>query len=164
MPNPHRNAPIAMVLAVVIGSVSSFIFLVCLLFTITDVNTLLESSAGALIGAMYQATNSVAGTLCLSVFPIVSMSECLIGCPAPLPYAPPRPPALVLTLLFMSDHSVFAAQGILTGASRMTHAFARDNGLPFSKFFSKTNSKTGVPDRCVVLVTTLAIGFRRHNR
>jgi len=75
MPNPHRNAPLAMVLAVVIGSVSSFIFLICLLFSITDVDALLESSAGALIGAMYQATGNVAGTLCLSVFPIVSMSR-----------------------------------------------------------------------------------------
>jgi len=75
MPNPHRNAPFAMVLAVIIGSVSSFIFLICLLFTITDVDTLLESSAGALIGAIYQATNNVAGTICLSIFPIVSMSK-----------------------------------------------------------------------------------------
>lgn len=54
---------------------------------------------------------------------------------------------------------MFAAQGILTGASRMTHAFARDGGLPFSKFFSRTNHKTGVPDRCVILVTILVIIF-----
>ncbi|GAA5886351.1 hypothetical protein JCM16303_002508 [Sporobolomyces ruberrimus] len=53
----------------------------------------------------------------------------------------------------------FAAQGILCAASRMTHSFARDHGLPFSKFFSKTNSKTGVPDRAVLLTSTLVIIF-----
>ncbi|GAA5907127.1 uncharacterized protein JCM6883_006148 [Sporobolomyces salmoneus] len=53
----------------------------------------------------------------------------------------------------------FAAQGILCAASRMTHAFARDHGLPFSKFFAKSNPKTGVPDRAVLLTSTLVIIF-----
>jgi len=41
----------------------------------------------------------------------------------------------------------------------MTHSFARDGGLPFSKFFTKVNPKTGVPDRCVYLTTVLVIIF-----
>ncbi|GAA6010600.1 hypothetical protein JCM11491_002990 [Sporobolomyces phaffii] len=53
----------------------------------------------------------------------------------------------------------FAAQGILCAASRMTHSFARDHGLPFSKFFAKTNQKTGVPDRAVVLTSVLVVIF-----
>ncbi|GAA6061136.1 hypothetical protein JCM10212_001736 [Sporobolomyces blumeae] len=53
----------------------------------------------------------------------------------------------------------FAAQGILCAASRMTHAFARDHGLPFSNFFSKSNARTGVPDRAVILTSTLVIIF-----
>lgn len=42
----------------VIGSSSSFVFLVVLLFCITNVNGVIESSAGALLGAIYQATGS----------------------------------------------------------------------------------------------------------
>ncbi|GAA5939946.1 uncharacterized protein JCM15063_004352 [Sporobolomyces koalae] len=53
----------------------------------------------------------------------------------------------------------FAAQGILCAASRMTHSFARDHGIPFSKFFSRSNRKTGVPDRVVILTTVLCIIF-----
>ncbi|GAA5948583.1 hypothetical protein JCM21900_005181 [Sporobolomyces salmonicolor] len=53
----------------------------------------------------------------------------------------------------------FAAQGILCASSRMTHAFARDHGLPFSKFFSKLNPRTGVPDRAVILTSVLVIIF-----
>ncbi|GAA5952667.1 hypothetical protein JCM3765_002240 [Sporobolomyces pararoseus] len=53
----------------------------------------------------------------------------------------------------------FAAQGILACSSRMTHAFARDHGLPFSMFFAKSNPKSGVPDRAVLLTSTLVIIF-----
>ncbi|KAL8284063.1 hypothetical protein RQP46_005176 [Phenoliferia psychrophenolica] len=56
MPLPHINAPRAMVLSVLIGAGSSFIFLVVLLFCITDVNGVISTPAGALLGAMYQAT------------------------------------------------------------------------------------------------------------
>ncbi|KAK4701505.1 choline transport protein, partial [Phenoliferia sp. Uapishka_3] len=127
MPSPHINAPKAMVLAVLIGSSSSFVFLVVLLFCITDVDGVISSSAGALLGAIYQATGSVAGSLCLQVFPVISMG--------------------------------FAAQGILTGSSRMTHAFARDGGIPFSPFFARVHPVTGVPVNAVYLSTVLVIIF-----
>ncbi|KII95549.1 hypothetical protein PLICRDRAFT_170188 [Plicaturopsis crispa FD-325 SS-3] len=74
MPQPHINAPKAMVLAVIIGSVSSFIFLIILLFCITAVEDVISSSAGALLAAIYQATGSIAGSVCLQMFPIVSMA------------------------------------------------------------------------------------------
>lgn len=66
MPRPHVNAPRTMVLAVLLGSVSGFIFLFTLLFTINDVDTVISSTAGPLIASMYQATNSTAGTICLA--------------------------------------------------------------------------------------------------
>ncbi|KAM0755145.1 amino acid transporter [Meredithblackwellia eburnea MCA 4105] len=127
MPRPHINAPRAMVLAVLIGSSTSFIFLMVILFCIKDVDDVITSSAGALLAAIYQGTGSVAGSLCLQVFPVVSM--------------------------------MFAAQGILTGSSRMTHAFARDGGLPFSPFFAKVSPTTGVPVNAVILTTVLVIIF-----
>lgn len=41
----------------------------------------------------------------------------------------------------------------------MTHAFARDHGLPFSRFLSKLNSRTSVPDRAILLTSFLCICF-----
>ncbi|POY71522.1 hypothetical protein BMF94_5443 [Rhodotorula taiwanensis] len=53
----------------------------------------------------------------------------------------------------------FAAQGIMAASSRMLFAFARDNGLPFAKFFSKNNPRTGVPDRTVIFTAVWCIIF-----
>jgi amino acid transporter len=126
MPMPHINAPRVMILAVCIGASSSFIFLVCLLFCITDVDLVNSSSAGPLLEAMYQATSSKAGAVCLQMFPIICMA--------------------------------FTAQGIMTASSRMSHAFARDGGLPFSKIFARM-SPNGVPVPAVLLSTVCVIIF-----
>ncbi|GAA5917371.1 hypothetical protein JCM6882_006341 [Rhodosporidiobolus microsporus] len=73
IPEPHINVPRAMLLAVVVGASSSFVFLMVLLFCMTDVTAVIESPAGSLITTMYQSTQSVAGAICLQVFPIISM-------------------------------------------------------------------------------------------
>jgi choline transport protein len=73
VPQPHINIPNAMLLAVVVGAGSSFIFLMVLLFCMTNIDAVIESSAGSLIAAMQQSTNSTAGAICLAVFPIISM-------------------------------------------------------------------------------------------
>ncbi|WOO77848.1 Choline transport protein [Vanrija pseudolonga] len=52
----------------------------------------------------------------------------------------------------------FTAQGLMTASSRMTYAFARDGGMPFSKLFSRMNSN-GVPVPAVLLNTVLVIIF-----
>lgn len=67
MPNPHLNAPKTMVAAVLIGASSSFVFLICLLFSMQDVDLVNSSPAGALLETMYQATSSRAGAVCLQV-------------------------------------------------------------------------------------------------
>lgn len=56
-----------MVAAVLIGASSSFVFLICLLFSMQDIDLVNSSSAGALLESMYQATNSRAGAICLQV-------------------------------------------------------------------------------------------------
>lgn len=109
-----------------IGASSSFLFLVVLLFTINDIDGVINSSAGALLASFYQATGSIAGALCLQVVPVVAM--------------------------------FFAAQGILTASSRMTQSFAKDQGIPYSRFFSRMN-KDGVPHHSVYLTTVLVIVF-----
>ncbi|BGP41196.1 hypothetical protein JCM10450v2_005235 [Rhodotorula kratochvilovae] len=127
IPRPHINVPKAMILAVLVGASSSFVFLMVLLFVMRDPAAVITSSAGSLLETIYQATGNVAGAICLQVFPIISME--------------------------------FAAQGIMCACSRNMHAFARDNGLPFSSFFAKLNPRTGVPDRAVITTSVLVIIF-----
>ncbi|KAF3390949.1 Choline transport protein [Talaromyces pinophilus] len=48
------------------------------------------------------------------------------------------------------------ATGIITSASRMTWAFARDRGTPFSRILSKVDSRTQVPIIAVGVVVVIA--------
>ena len=48
------------------------------------------------------------------------------------------------------------AMGITTTASRMVWSFARDNGLPASKFLSKVSKRTQVPVNACLVVTGIA--------
>ncbi|KAK5117875.1 hypothetical protein LTR85_008649 [Meristemomyces frigidus] len=48
------------------------------------------------------------------------------------------------------------AIGITTTASRMTWSFARDNGLPFSRFISKVYPRTAIPVNAVLVVCFIA--------
>ncbi|GAA6040312.1 hypothetical protein JCM8097_009414 [Rhodosporidiobolus ruineniae] len=73
IPQAHLNIPKAMVLAVVVSCASSFVFLMVLLFVLTDVDKVISSPAGVLLEIFYQSTGSVAGAICLEVFPIVCM-------------------------------------------------------------------------------------------
>lgn len=52
----------------------------------------------------------------------------------------------------------FTANGIMTASSRMSHAFARDGGLPFSRLFARM-SRNGVPIPSVLLTTACVIVF-----
>ncbi|KAN0060549.1 hypothetical protein ACQY0O_007004 [Thecaphora frezii] len=72
--DPARNAPLAMVLAVVIGSSSTFVVLAVLLFVIRDFDAVVSSPNGALGEIIYQAVASKAGAVCLLIFPIGSMA------------------------------------------------------------------------------------------
>ncbi|KAB5590561.1 Choline transporter [Ceratobasidium theobromae] len=65
----------------------------------------------------------------------------------------------VCLLMFPVVSMAFAGQGIMTGASRMAHAFARDNGLPFSPVFARINSRFRVPLASLVLTTVLCVIF-----
>ena len=54
--------------------------------------------------------------------------------------------ALVLTL-------IFATFGTLASASRLTWAFARDNGFPFPKYFAHVSKYYFIPVRAILLIT-----------
>ncbi|KAF2197262.1 amino acid transporter [Delitschia confertaspora ATCC 74209] len=49
-----------------------------------------------------------------------------------------------------------SALGSLAAASRMTWAFARDRGLPFSRFLSMIDQRTTIPVVAIVTVTTFS--------
>ena len=52
---------------------------------------------------------------------------------------------------------LFCGMACVTSASRMTFAFSRDNGLPWSRHLRRVNPKTGVPTWAVIFVTIAAL-------
>ncbi|KAL9940524.1 hypothetical protein V8E36_000012 [Tilletia maclaganii] len=129
MPRPHVNVPRAMLLAVAIGSSSSFVVLVTLLFVLNDFDAVIDSGAGPLLEIIYQATRNKAAAISLLMFPLAAM--------------------------------LFAATGILCASSRQTYTFAKDRGLPFSRFLTHTASPRlgNVPWTSITLTSALVIIF-----
>ena len=105
MKSASKEAPKAIVLAVILGAVTGFAFLVTLCFCIGDIEATANTSTGV--------------------------------------------PVIVIV----------AGNNILAEGSRSVYAFARDNGLPFSKFFSKVESKTHVPVNAVLLTLVVQLAL-----
>ncbi|KAI4619094.1 uncharacterized protein J4E87_007681 [Alternaria ethzedia] len=62
-------------------------------------------------------------------------------------------------LMFPLICILFAEIAIMTTSSRMTYAFARDGGLPFSRVFAKVHPRLGQPLNALILAATLTILF-----
>ncbi|KAK9441778.1 amino acid permease [Metarhizium brunneum] len=54
---------------------------------------------------------------------------------------------------------VFATLSVMTTSSRMIFAFARDGGLPASKFFAKVHTRLGLPLNALILTSVIVILF-----
>lgn len=65
----------------------------------------------------------------------------------------------ICLLMFPLVCLLFATTTIMTTSSRMTYAFARDGGLPFSRIFAKVNTKLDVPINALYLTTVLVVIF-----
>ena len=65
IPNPSRNAPVVMLLAVMLGATTSWIFVLVLLFVLKDFQTVIDSPTGPLLQIYYQALNNRTGATCL---------------------------------------------------------------------------------------------------
>ncbi|SMQ47354.1 unnamed protein product [Zymoseptoria tritici ST99CH_3D7] len=113
IPNAVIEGPKIMIYCVLIGLGTGFVFLSVLLFVAGDITEVIASTAGPLNQILFNATNSLAGTVCLLIIP----SICLL----------------------------FATISIMTTSSRMTYAFARDGGLPFSRYFARVHPTLDVP-------------------
>ncbi|KAL8688197.1 MAG: hypothetical protein Q9224_004945, partial [Gallowayella concinna] len=123
IPNPTVEGPRIMIACVGIGTFTGFIFLMVLLFVAGPVEDVIESEAGPLLHIFFNATNSRTGSiiLLLSIPPLHKSEPILTDCRNSFP---------LICLLF-------ATTSIMTTSSRMTWAFARDGGLPFSRIFAK---------------------------
>lgn len=77
IPQPSKNAPRVMVMAIALGAVTSWIFMVVLLFCLRDFEAVLASPSGALLTIYNQATSSLVGATCLVMFNLLSMFFCI---------------------------------------------------------------------------------------
>jgi choline transport protein len=71
MPHPSRDAPRVIVGAVIIGVSSAFVFVMALLFCITDVAEVETSLAGPLATIFLQASGSKTGATILMMLPMI---------------------------------------------------------------------------------------------
>lgn len=65
----------------------------------------------------------------------------------------------VCLLMFPLVCLLFATIGIMSTSSRMTYAFARDGGLPFSRVFAKIPPKLDTPVNALLLTSVLVVIF-----
>jgi len=65
----------------------------------------------------------------------------------------------ICLLMFPLICLIFATTSIMTTSSRMTWAFARDKGLPFSRFFSRVHPKLDIPLEALCLTVGLVVVF-----
>lgn len=65
----------------------------------------------------------------------------------------------ICLLIFPLVCLLFATISIMTTSTRMTYAFARDGGLPASRFFAKVHPKLELPLNALYLTTILVVVF-----
>jgi choline transport protein len=65
----------------------------------------------------------------------------------------------VCLLIFPLVCQLFATTSIMTTSSRMTWAFARDRGLPASRFFGKVQKRLDLPLNALILTFILVVIF-----
>ncbi|KAJ5378058.1 uncharacterized protein N7496_005467 [Penicillium cataractarum] len=113
IPNPRRNAPRVIWMAVLFGAITGFIFMVVCLFCIQSVDNVTNADL-PFMELMLETVGLKGGTTLLALFIFNGVGQGI---------------------------------GILTTASRLTWGFARDGGLPFSRYFSHVDPVWQVPVR-----------------
>ncbi|KAK8252293.1 putative choline transporter Hnm1 [Phyllosticta capitalensis] len=124
MPNPSRNAPLALLCTLLIAFVTGLTYLIALMFSVQDYAALSDSSTGLPLAELFrQATSSTGGAFALIFLLWVALGPCMVG----------------------SQLST----------SRVVWAFARDGGIPGSRWFSQVSHTWGVPFNAQLLVTAV---------
>jgi len=112
--------------------------------------------------------------VCIGTFTGFVFLMCLLFVAGPIDDVISSPAGPILQIIFDATNSragsvcllifplvclLFATTSIMTTSSRMTWAFARDRGLPFSHFFSKVHPKLDVPLESLILTNGLVVIF-----
>lgn len=108
IPRPQIEGPRIMLSCIVIGMFTGFIFLMCLLFVLKDLDNTIESAAGPLLQILYDATSSKAGAVCLLMFPIVCMlftTTSIMTTSSRMSYAFARDRGLPVSRVFAKVHT-----------------------------------------------------------
>ncbi|KAF2185768.1 amino acid transporter [Zopfia rhizophila CBS 207.26] len=120
------RVPHSMIASVCMNSVMQFAFILCLLFTMGDVDKVANTpTLLPIIEVYYQATGSKHATNFFVV--------------------------MLAIIVFIAFFNVFAS------VSRLTWAFSRDKGLPFSNVFGYVHPKLKMPLNALALVGTCII-------
>ncbi|KAL8278468.1 hypothetical protein RQP46_009158 [Phenoliferia psychrophenolica] len=129
LPNPRKQLPIAIAAQIVLGTLSSFVFGIALMYGISDLEAILSSVANFPLAVVYsQATNAnVAATTGLLVIVLLAIYITMIGC-----------------------HVT---------CGRSWFALSRDGATPFSKVFGRASTKLSCPVEstvfCAFVITCL---------
>ncbi|PWY73880.1 GABA permease gaba [Aspergillus sclerotioniger CBS 115572] len=67
MPHPQTDAPRTMIIAVALGTLTGFVFCVCVLFSIQDVQSVIKSPHSPIVSIFYQASGSKGGAVGLAI-------------------------------------------------------------------------------------------------
>ncbi|KAF7559402.1 hypothetical protein G7046_g4760 [Stylonectria norvegica] len=119
IPSPRKNIPRVIWLSVVMGAVTGFLFMIVCLFSIQNLDTVLEPTTG---------------------LPFMDLVKSTVGLDG----------SAVLLSLFIFN-GMGQAVSILTTSSRLTWGFARDGGLPWSRYFSVVDTTWKAPVRSLWL-------------
>lgn len=130
IPNAAVEGPKIMIACVGIGIFTGFIFLMVLLFV-----------AGQIDGPD--------GVILSSAGPLLQIFYNATGSKA----------GSICLLIFPLVCLLFATVSIMTTSSRMTYAFARDGGLPASRFFARVHPRLDLPLNALYLTVALVVIF-----
>ncbi|KAM0750325.1 choline transport protein [Meredithblackwellia eburnea MCA 4105] len=135
LPFPRTQLPIGIAAQIILGTISAFAFCVALMYGISDLDSILSSVANFPLGIVYnQATNgsvsATTGLLCIVLLAILD------------------------SYLFHFHSYAYIETLAEIQCGRSWWALARDGATPFSRIFSRANSKLSCP-----VESTLLCGF-----
>ncbi|KAK0631777.1 putative amino acid transporter [Immersiella caudata] len=134
LPHPRRDLPVAIALQIGLGFLYAFCFAIALSYAITDISVLtLGVNTYPLVNIYEQATADAAGNVNRgATFGLLFIIWCA---------------------------TVLCCIGTTVTNSRIYWALARDNAVPFSKWFSSVNERLSCPVPATLFVATIATGL-----
>ncbi|KAI5458950.1 choline transport protein [Mariannaea sp. PMI_226] len=124
MPNPSRNAPMAIAITLSIAFCTGLTYLVALMFSIQDFDALTNTNTGLPLAELFhQVTQNAGGAFGLVFILFIALGPCVVS------------------------------SQLSTG--RIFWAFSRDGAMPFSKTWSKVNTRFQVPINSQLAVTAI---------